>query len=221
MKRLAKIFILSALMAFSVSPASAGVITFYLDTEFSGATPPAGTAPWVEATFVDVVGGVQLTISATNLTGSEFINEFYFNFNPSLNAALYLPSPAGTGTQTAWNLITAGNQCCQADGDGQFDFSVDFPPPPGTFADLFTAGETFVLNFLFAGITTADFNYPSVNGPPGKDGFYAAAHVQGIGPTGGGSGWIGGGPRQLPEPSVLLLLCIGLGLARVTRRKSP
>jgi hypothetical protein len=220
MKRFSmKLLFLSVFAASAVSSASAGTITFNLDVEFSGATAPAGMTPWVEATFEDVVGGVRLTIEATNLVGTEFISGFYFNFNPSLNATDYFPTAAGTGTQIDWDSIGARNDFFRADGDGYFDFKVDFPTS-GSAAGRFSAGETFVLDLLFAGISVADFDYPSVNGPPGKNGFYAAAHIQGIGPSGNDSGWIGALNGQVPEPSSLLLLVTALGLAPLARRKS-
>ena len=146
-----------------------------------------------------------LTITALNLTGNEFISAFYFNFDPSLNAALYLPATPDTGTQVDWNSIGAGNDAFEADGDGFFDFLVDFPPPPGDADSKFTAGETFILTWVAAtGLTTADFDFASVGGPEGKTGFYAAAHVQGIGSE-EDSGWIGASGAAVPEPSSLLL----------------
>ena len=199
-------WVLVGLMAL---PVSAGPITFNLDVEFSGATAPAGSSPWVTATFEDVVGGgVQLTINALNLTGTEFISEFYFNLDPAKNAALFLPGVPGGGTQTDWNSISAGSNAFKADGDGFFDFVVDFPPP----GDRFTAGETFIVNWgAGTGLTTADFNFASVDGPVGKTGFHAAAHVHGIGADGAYSGWIGAGPAPVPDGGATLVL-LGLGL---------
>ena len=55
---------------------------------------------WLTATFQEIAGGVQLAINALNLTGSEFISKFSFNFDPAKNSALFLPSAPGTNTQT-------------------------------------------------------------------------------------------------------------------------
>jgi len=214
-----------AFVGLPMTQVSAAPITFELDTEFSGGTAPAGPAPWVTATFEDLIGGgVQLTINALNLTGTEFISEFNFNFNPVKNAASNLGATPGTGTQTAWESRGAGNDAFKAGPDGWVDFYIEFPTSGATPADRFTAGETFV--FTWAGLTAADFNFASVNksGSADKAGFFAVAHVQSIG-TSGGSGWIGdgdggGGTTRVPEPGTLALLGLSLtGLAIARRRK--
>jgi len=220
MMRMATRFVFAfALLGLVALPASADTLTFYLDNEFSGATPPAGTAPWVTLTFLDIVGGVRLTIENVGLVGTEFNTGVYWNFDPSKNAAVFSPTAIGTGlgTQTAWNSMSSGNDQWKPDGDGFFDFRLNLPPP----GDTFTAGETFVLEWIGLGLTTADFDFTSVNGPVGKTGFNAAAHIQGIGTSGNDSGWIEGGKiAQVPEPSSLVLVGSGLfGLAALARRK--
>jgi hypothetical protein len=201
-------FLVLGLLVVSGAFADAIVVA---DFEFSGATPPAGPSPWITANFKDLVGGgVELTVANTGLVGSEYVSGFYFNLDPALLATSYHPSATGTGTQSLFNSISSGTDAYKADGDGHFDFLIDFPNGND---DRFTAGETFVVKVGVGdgSITSDDFLFPSVNGPVGKNGFLIAAHVQSIG-TSGGSGWVTGGlqpdPRivEAPEPSSIALL---------------
>ncbi len=80
--------LLSALLLVFASGASA--VTFDLDREFSGATPPSGPDPWLTATFVDVVAGtVRLTMDSFGLVDSEFVREWLFNIDPALNLGAF------------------------------------------------------------------------------------------------------------------------------------
>jgi len=212
-----------AAMALPVS-ASATVLTFSLDVEFSGATPPAGATPWITATFDDSFGGantVRLTMSATNLVGTEFISEWSFNFDPGLDPTLLTFAPVSVAAVGA-TTISTGVNAFQADGDGKFDILFDFPPPPGTFTSKFTAGETVIYDLTYVSpITVAAFDFGSAPGG-GQGTFKSAAHIQGIGASGNDSGWIGpgNGDMKMPEPASLMIFAFGLmGLGFAARRR--
>jgi hypothetical protein len=209
------------IVSLSVVPAaSAAVISFDLDVEFSGATAPAGTAPWLRITFDDfgASGSVQVTMEAIGLTGDEFVSGWYFNFDPTLNAAAHLPS-AVANPDVGWTSISAGNNAWQADGDGLYDFRVEFANAP--ISDRFQDGESFVLNITGAGLIASSFDYLSA--PAGGHGpFHTAAHVQGIGAGGQFSGWIAnsaGSSNDVPEPTTLTLVLFGLAFGATRMRK--
>jgi hypothetical protein len=110
------------------SGAGGTILSFDLDTEISGATPPAGATPWLSATFDDsgTPGSVELTLTAVNLTGTEFVSVWLFNLDPSLNPALLtFSAPLKTGTFTT-PVISKSVDGFKADGDGFFDIKIAF-----------------------------------------------------------------------------------------------
>ena len=183
-------------------PANATTLTFGLDYEFSGATAPEGTEPWITATFNDATGNentVNLTMNALNLVGTEFIDAWYFNFDPNLDPT-YL-------TFSSTNVSTGANDF-KADGDGYFDILFDFPES----GNRFTGGESVVYAITYPiPINVYSFNFYS--SPGGGNGSYlSAAHIQGIGSAGTESGWVG---ASVPDASIMFLLgpsLIALGL---------
>jgi hypothetical protein len=223
MRRLSLTTLLVLLVAISTS-AAATTLTLGLDVEFSGATPPAsGTTPWVTATFDDSFGGantVRLTMTAGNLTGNENIELFYFNFDPGLNPldltfTAIDNSASNPENGKGDNGIFTGVNGYMANGDGSYDIAFNFPPPPGSSANLFTSGESVIYDITFTSAINANsFNHFSDEGG-GQGTYLAAAHIQRI--NGNDSGWIG----VVPEPGTASLLALGLiGLAAKRRRSN-
>jgi hypothetical protein len=206
----------------SASAVRATTLTFGLDIPFGGADQPAGTAPWITATFDDSVGGansVRLTLSASNLVSEESVSDWLFNFDPGLDPTL-LTFTVVDNAAAVPNAIDTGVDSFKANGDGRYDILFDLPPPGGSFASRLTAGETIAYDIGYISpITVASFDFLSARGR-GEGEFKAAAHIVGIGPSGDGSGRIG----HVPEPSTALLFAsglIGLAVSRGRRRARP
>lgn len=184
------------------------VVQFDYVFEFSGATAPAGSAPWLTATFDDggTSGSVVLTLSASGLTGTEFVSAWYFNVDPFAN----LTSITQTSTDPL-ATISIGEDGFKADGDGLFDFKIDFA------ANAFTSGDTAVFAILGTGLLAGAFSAVSaLMGGPESGGLLAAAHVQSIGIDGEDSGWV----AAIPIPAALPLFLAALaGLGLVARRR--
>jgi hypothetical protein len=213
-----------ALLSPTRSSAASG-ITYQFDNEFSSGTPPSGPAPWITATIQTVTPGtVQLTVANNGLLGSEFVSGFYLNLNTNFNplnlsisyvssSGSFLAPSVGSGT------IELGRDSFKADGDGKYDVLFDFSTVSGS---TFGAGESITYQISgISGLVADDFVYLSApNGGHGP--FYAAAHVQGIGPSGALSGWVepslGAQVFQVPEPSCGVLLGLSVGLLGFARR---
>jgi hypothetical protein len=209
--------------AYLAPSATAGMLTIELDEEFSGASEPAGTAPWLTAEFNDGGGMGSVTLTLTShLTDVEFVSGWYFNLDPDPDldpddlAFAHVSGPAASSIDT-------GSDGFKADGDGFFDFVFNWSN------GAFGAGDETVYTISgIASLTALSFDFGSVGGNNGS--FWSAAHVQGIGDDGQDSGWIGGqgtdggGGGIIPEPSSMTLCAFAmLSLAgyRRFRRKLP
>ena len=199
--------------------AMATLISFGTTFEFSGGTPPAGATPWLTATFDDggTAGSVTLTLTATNLTGSEFVTDWDFNIDPALEASigsLLFGGPTKVGSFTD-PTISKGVNAYQADGDGKYDIRFAFDPSGGV-SSRFGVGDSATYTITgIPSLTANSFNFLSQ--PAGGHGpYYTAAHVQGIAlGTSTGSGWV-----TTPEPSSFALFCAGfLGVLIWTGRR--
>jgi hypothetical protein len=214
------VFGISLGLALTASQATAKLITLGSDFEFSGATPPASlTPPWLTTTFDDGggTGSVVLTLTATDLTASEFVSGWYLNLDPALDvSSLVFSSPTKVGSFTN-PAISLSTNAFKADGDGKYDILLEFDVSAGV-ANRFTAGDSVSYTITGIATLTADsFNFLSL--PAGGHGPYIhAEHVQGIGSE-SLSGWVSGDELPpIPEPATMSLLAVG-SLALLRRRR--
>ena len=193
----------------------ASVVSYDLSIEFTGATAPVGAAPWLTATFDDggSPGSVSLTLTAVNLTASEFVSTWYFNLDPGLDPeSLVFSSPSKTGSFDD-PAIRVGADGYSAAGSGWYDVELRFATSGAKGgAKRFGPGDeaAFMITGI-ASLTANSFDFlstPSGGSPP----FPTAAHVQAI--AGDDSGW-----TAVPEPATLGLLSI-VSLVMLRRRRA-
>lgn len=217
MRNFAKWIVLAVFAALSYS-AHANV-TYYFNGVFSGASP-SGTSPWLSATFADggTAGHVTLTMDASNLSSGEFVSDFFFNLDPSLQASslsyTYVSGVAYSGLDTVTNDS-------KADGDGLYDIRFLFPTASGDRLGVGSgaAGSSSVYDIFGSELNANAFYFLSCQKSDGCQSaggagpFYAAAHIQGI--PGSLSAWV----APIPEPADAAMLVAGLALMAFLARR--
>ena len=221
-----------------------------LEEVFSGNTPD-GSPAWLNVAFATEAnaatfcagstnGCVKLTLTAVNLSASEKVSEWDFNYGGSTSftrfqlydsSGGFLTSDAGSkslsgiGTFNNFSLDTY-----QADGDGKFDLGFNFSTAGSGYFNASTSPKVFYLSGLNGAITADGFNSTSATGGDSGSGYISAAHIQGI--TGGCSGWVGdvggttsggSGPcTAVPEPvhsGLFLTGSLMIGIALLSGRR--
>ena len=202
----------------SLTAVDAATLSFDYDHSF-GAVAPEGPAPYATAVFDDgnTPGTVTLTVEVAATVGEADVAELYFSLDGSLDPNdLVIARTGGDGPSAGDIDFFIDPNAFQAGGDGRYDILIDLPPPPGSQASRFNAGETLI--FSLSGIGTleaASFNFLAA--PGGEHGpFLSVARFLSTGADKGSSDWVG----AIPEPSSLILLALGsLGIC-VRRRRS-
>ena len=104
----------------------AGDFLYHFDYVFGGPAP-SPRSPWLDACFQSLSPGtVRLTVSNLTLTGSENVDQLYFNLNTNLSpASLSFHFAGGSGGFDVPTIATGVNQF-KAGGDGKYDILFSF-----------------------------------------------------------------------------------------------
>lgn len=208
------------LLAYLLFPAHAASVAMPLDILFSDEiTPPAyvGSEPWLLVTTSDTgANQVSMTFTAPHLTGDEFVKDWYFNVDPSLDLSqLVFTLSFNTGGFAAPTLVKTTNGHA-ADSGGLYDVHLSFS---STFSDRYTFGDALGYDVTYTGVGILDSSSFSFLGATNEQTLYgpynSAAHIQSTGVGGAGSAWVG----AVPEPSSILYSLLAATFSLGYRRR--
>lgn len=196
-------------------PAARAELELTFNVPFSNSSVPSGAAPWLSAQFEDVdATHVRLTLTNLLQSSTEFITAIKFNVSGDAMGVTVAPPVTGTGV-ASYAGFSHGNDAFRAAGSGRYDLRFSFRT--ANSGDRFTAGDTLIVMLTrIAGLTAGDFEELS-SGASGTP-FYAAAHVQGIGPS--DESTLIGAQVNVPEPAAVILfgsLLAGIGFVKRRR----
>lgn len=177
--KLRSILGIATVFAAGVLSTAASSVTYDFGQVSSGSAP-AGSPPWVQASFSDVgmpADTIQLTLSAGNLAGSSYVSCWYFNVDSLLDPTALQFTAAGSAGSFTGPTISTGANAFKAGPDGKFDILFAFNSA-GDDSTRFGNGDSLTFNITgISGLTVQDFNQLSTSA--GGVGAYAsAAHIQ-------------------------------------------
>ena len=170
---------IAAVSAAGVFNSAASTVTYEFGNVSAGPSP-AGTPPWVQASFSDVgmpSDTVQLTLTAENLAAGAFVSSWYFNVDSLLvPTSLQFAQTASAGSFGGPTISTGAN-AFKAGPDGKFDILFAFNST-GDDSSRFTSGDsvTFTISGI-SGLTVQDFNELSTTAG-GLSAYTSAAHIE-------------------------------------------
>ena len=178
---------IAAVSLAGVLSASASSVSYNFGAVSDG-TAPAGSPPWLQAVISDTgmpANTVNLTLTAGNLTGSDFVTCWYFNLNPSLDPTQLAFTVSGSSGSFTGPSVQTGANGFKAGPDGKYDVLLGFAST-GNDSTRFTSGDSISFNITgISGLTIGDFGWLSTSAS-GGGAFVSAAHVI----SGDDSGWI-------------------------------
>lgn len=212
-KFVTSVFVVLLVFGLTITDAKASFVSYNLGSVFVG-TAPTSTPPWLTVEFLDLLtGGVQVTITSSLETASEFVGQVGFDVLGGATATLQGAFTALPGSTFTLPSI-AYNTAMQGTGNTTYDVLLSFSnAPPGARFD----GTADVVQFVLDSGLTVDANFS------GLDFGEIAAHIQGIplngGTTSGAVTGTGTGTPAVPIPAAGWLLGSGLlGLVGISRR---
>jgi len=214
-------------MGLAARPARAALI-FSLGDTFNGVTP-SSTPPYLTAKFEDTgtTDQVQLTLTASLNVSTEFIGDVTFNVDPTIvpSSLTIVQSPIVNPSPSSYDKTTQNAQQVTGGGNPGKNFDVKINWSTAAGVGRFDGTDMVMLLITGSGIDENSFKFANA------DGWYMAAHVQGVpdlnNPGQTASGAVGTKPISttgdlvpVPEPATLGLIGLGLTFgARQLRRR--
>jgi hypothetical protein len=201
----------AALVVPLAAPSASAAYTIELNQSYQGASP-SGDPPWISASFSQQDSDtVRLTLTS-RLEGSEYVCDWLFNLNPSIDAT-GLSFSLFSSTLSLNHPPEAGNNAFALDGtSGRFDIAFHFELWSYDLDARFSADDEVVYDISRAGgLLESDFAFGSEGSsfrvPP-----ISVANVSGIGPefATGSIRDSGASLNAVPAPPALILAILGI-----------